>query len=147
MAEERLTEELLEHLRASARPEAYLDEGVTIDRTLSDYLNELRIEKGLKRSAIFRACGINQTQGYDIFGGKSKPGRDRAIMLALGMGCTLRETQRIMRLAGVSELWPKTRRDAIIIWCIEHGMSRQETDDELFRLDEDTLFKNTGPLT
>ena len=88
MAEERLTEELLNRLRASARPEAYLDEGVTIDRALSDYLNELRIEKGLKRSAIFRACGINQTQGYDIFGGKSKPGRDRAIMLSLGMGCT-----------------------------------------------------------
>ena len=45
MAKERLTEELLERLRASARPEAYLDEGVTIDRTLSDYLYELRIEK------------------------------------------------------------------------------------------------------
>lgn len=147
MAEERLTEELLELLLASARPEAYLDEGLTTDRELSDYLYELRIKKGLKRSTIIKACGINQTQGYDIFGGKSRPGRDKAIMLSLGMGCTLRETQRIMRLAGVSELWAKVRRDAIIIWCIEHGMSCQETDDELFRLGEGTLFKNTGPLT
>ena len=92
MAEEHLTEELLERLRASARPEAYLDEGLTIDRKLSDYLYELLAERGLKRSTIIKACGINQTQGYDIFGGKSRPGRDRAIMLSLGMGCTLRET-------------------------------------------------------
>ena len=62
MAEEHLTEELLERLRASARPEAYLDEGLTIDRKLSDYLYELRIEKGLKRSTIIKACGINQTR-------------------------------------------------------------------------------------
>lgn len=66
-------------------------------------------------------------------------------MLALGMRCTLRETQRLLRLSGVSELWPKVRRDAIIIWCIDHGFDRSATDDELWSLGEQTLF-HTGPL-
>ena len=66
-------------------------------------------------------------------------------MLALGMGCTLRETQRLLRLDGVSELWAKNRRDAVIIWCVEHGYSRTQTDDELYRLGEKTLL-GTGPL-
>ena len=145
MAEERLTSELLERLLAAATPEAYLDEGLTIDRTLSDYLNQLREEKGLKRSEIIRAAGINATFVYDVFSGKSRLGRDNAIMLALGMGCTLTETQRLLRLDGVAELWPKSRRDAIVIWCVEHGLSRAETDDELYSLGEKTLL-GTGPL-
>lgn len=137
---ERLTEELLQRLLAAETPEDYLDEEFTIDRTLSKYLEQLRSEKGLRRSEIIRASGVNGTFVYDVFQGKSRLGRDRAIMLALGMGCTLRETQRLLRLDGVSELWPKVRRDAIIIWCIKHGFSRQETDEELYRLKEKTLF-------
>ena len=146
MTEERLTEELLGRLLAAETPEAYLDEGVTIDRTLPDYLHCLLVEKGLKRSEVIRASGLNGTFVYDAFKGKTKLGRDNAIMLALGMGCTLRETQRLLRVDGVAELWPKVRRDAIVIWCVNHGLSRQQTDDELYRLGEKTLF-GTSSLT
>ena len=142
---ERLTGELLDQLLAAPSPEAYLDEGLTIDRTLPDYLEQLRAEKGLKRSEIIRASDLNGTFVYDVFKGKSRLGRDNAIMLALGMGCTLLETQRLLRLDGVSELWPKVRRDAIIIWCVNHGFTRLQTDEELYRLGEKTLF-GTAPL-
>lgn len=145
MAEERLTEELLARLLASATPEAYLSEGTTIDRTLPDYLHELLDQKGLKRSAVVRASGLNGTFVYDVFAGKSRLGRDNALMLAFGLGCTLRETQRLLRLDGVAELWPKVRRDAVIIWCVEHGLSRTQADDELYRLGEKTLL-GTSPL-
>lgn len=43
--EERLTEDLLARLRAAASPQEYLDEEVTLDRTLSAYLHELLDEK------------------------------------------------------------------------------------------------------
>lgn len=142
---ERLTEELLERLLASATPEAYLGEGLTVDRSLSDYLNELLAKRGLKRSEVVRASGVNGTFVYDVFKGKSRLGRDNAIMLAFGLGCDLRETQRLLRLDGVSELWPKARRDAVIIWCVERGLTRAQADDELYRLGEKTLL-GTGPL-
>lgn len=145
MPKERLTEELLERLLAAERPEAYLDEGLTIDRGLPDYLRELLAEKGLKRSDVVRASGLNSTFVYDVFQGKSRMGRDNAVMLALGLGCSLIETQRLLRLDGVSELWPKVRRDAVIIWCVDHGLSRVETDDELYALGEKPLL-GTGPL-
>lgn len=145
MAKERLTEELLERLLAAASPEAYLDEGLTVDRDLPEYLHGLLAEKGLKRSEVIRASGLNGTFVYDVFKGKTRLGRDNAVMLALGMGCSLVETQRLLRLDGVSELWPKVRRDAVIIWCIEHGLTRSEADDELYRLGEKTLF-GTSPL-
>lgn len=139
MTEEHLTADLLEQIRAAARPEDYLLQGETIDRELADYLNELRKERGMKRSAVVRESTVNETFVYDIFKGKSLPGRDNAIKLALALHCSLIETQRILRLAGVSELWPKRSRDAVIIWCIERGFTLAQCDDELYRLGERTL--------
>lgn len=81
---------------------------------------------------------------YDVFAGKCKPGRDNAIMLAFGMHCNLRETQRLLRLAGASELWPKVKRDAIIIWCIDHKLNREQCDDELWKFGEKTLLRTGG---
>ena len=142
--EERLTEELLEQLLASATPEAYLADVPTEDRSLAEFLRTLLDGKGLKRSDVIRAAGINATFGYQIFQGTRKPGRDSAIMLAFGLGCDLRETQRLLRLAGVSELWCKIRRDAILIFAVEHGFTREQADDELWRLGEKTLLSEEG---
>lgn len=142
---EHLTEDLLKRLLASSSIDAYLDEGEIVDQTLPSYLRCLIGERRIKRSDVARNSGLNPTVVYDIFAGKSRPGRDHAIMLALGIGCTLRETQRLLRLDSVAELWCKDRRDAIVIWCIERGMSRACTDDELYRLGEKTLL-GTNPL-
>lgn len=87
-----------------------------------------------------RDSGINSTVVYDIFAGKSRPRGNHAIMLAFGLRCDLRQTQRLLRLADVAELWCKQRRDAILIWCIENGLTRAKADDELFRLGEKTLL-------
>lgn len=139
--EEHLTEELLERLLNSSNIETYLDDARIHDLRLTDYLYRLMDDRGLKRADVVRASGINATVVYDIFSGKSRPGRDHAIMLAFGLECDLRETQRLLRLAGVSELWCRQRRDAIIIWCIRNGFDRIATDDELYRLNEPTLLR------
>ena len=141
---ELLTEELLQRLLATSSPEAYLETGVTDDRSLADYLFDLLDQKGLTRAEVVRASAVNSTFAYQVFNGTRKIGRDNAIKLALGMRCTLRETQRLLRHAGHSELWCKNRRDAVIIYCIERGLDRAETDDELYRLGEPTLVAQEG---
>lgn len=50
------------------------------------------------------------------------------------------ETQRLLRLAGVPELYCRQWRDAIIIWCLRQGRDRVATDDELYRMNEPTLL-------
>ena len=69
--QERLTEELLERLLAAQSPEAYLDQDLTLDRELPDYLRALLAEKGLKRADVIRASGLNGTFVYDVFTGKA----------------------------------------------------------------------------
>ena len=140
MADWLSTEELLQRLRSAASPDDYLEHGATVECTLREYLNRLLDKRGMRRAEVIRACGLHPTVVYDIFAGKSRPGRDHAIMLAFGLRCDVRETLRLLRLAGVSELWPKRRRDAIILWCVKHSMTRVACDDELYRLGERPLF-------
>lgn len=142
MTRELLTEELLDRLISSSDIQSYLDQDSTSNQTLTVFLETLREANNMKRSTLARESGLNATVVYDIFSGKSRPGRDHAIMLSIGLNCDLRETQRLLRLAGVSELWCKQPRDAIIIWCIEHGFDLAATDDELQRLGERPLLQS-----
>jgi hypothetical protein len=144
LAPEPLTEELLARLLASANPESYLADAPTDERDLPAYLYDLIGAKGLTRAEVARASAMNGTFVYQVFEGSRGIGRDNAIKLSFGCGCDLRETQRLLRRAGVSELWCKKRRDAIIIHCIQKGMSLVECDDELFRLGEETLVAKEG---
>lgn len=139
MAEERLTEDLLEQLLAADRPEDYLDHERLVSQELADYLEQLRGAQDMSKADVIRESELNSTFVYDMFQGKSKPGRDNAIKLAFGLRCTLKQAQRLLRLSGMAELWPKKRRDAIIIWCIEQGKSLVSCDEELWRLGETTL--------
>ena len=141
---ETLTEELLQRLLESSSPEAYLAEAALDNRELSDYLFDLLDEKNLTRAEVARGSAVNPTFVYQIFNGKRNVARDNAIKIAFGLHCTLRETQRLLRHAGASELWCKNRRDAIIIYCIEHGYDRARTDDELYRMGEPTLVAQEG---
>lgn len=134
------SDQLLDDLRHATSIESYLEEMPKLDCTLSSYLSELLDKKGLKRSEVIEAAGIGSTFGYYIFRGERGCGRDTALKLALGMGLNLIQTQRLLTRANQARLWPKNPRDAVIIRAIDAGFTRQETDEELFRLGFDSLM-------
>ena len=137
--EEPLTEELLHELLAAPSPVAFTEAHGITHRGLSGYLNQLLEEKGLKRADVVRAAGINETFGYQIFKGQRKASRDKVLQLAFALGCDVVETNRLLKAAGVNELYCKDRRDAIVLFCIDRGLGLQRTDEELYRFGEETL--------
>lgn len=138
-AEEPLTDELLHELLNASSPIEFTEAYNIGHRTLSEYLNQLLAEKGLRRADVVREAGINETFGYQIFKGQRNPTRDKVLQLAFALGCDLVETNRLLKAAGANELYCKDRRDAIILFCIDHGMGLTRTDEELYRFGEETL--------
>lgn len=136
---EPLTEELLQDLLSSSCPKAFVDKNRISHRSLSEYLQQLLEEKNLERSKVVREAGINETFGYQIFKGTRKASRNKILQLAFAMHLSLRETDRLLQAAGLNELYCKTRRDAIIIFCVQKGYSLQKTDEELYRFKEETI--------
>lgn len=137
--DERITEEILAELLASPSIEGFLGENAINEVTLSEYLQQLLDKKGLKRAEVIRKANLNATFGYQVFTGARGAGRDTILQLVFAMELTLREANRLLQAAGVNGLYCKNRRDGIIIFCIEHSYSLQETDEELYRFGEETI--------
>ena len=136
---ERLTEEVLQELLESSSLDSFVDQAEFSSCTLAEYLQRLLEKKHLKRSRVVRMADLNETFGYQIFTGTRNPSRDKVLQIAFAMALTLRETNRALVSAGVSTLDPKCRRDAIVIFCVDHGCSLQKVNEELNRLGEETI--------
>jgi len=137
--EEPLTEELLEQLLAAPDPASFTKEHKIKERDLSDYLYQLLCEHNLERADVIREAGLNETYGYQIFMGQRKPTRNKVLQITFAMHLGLLETNRVLKTAGVNELYVKSKRDAIIIFCLDKAYSLQKTNEELFRFGEETI--------
>lgn len=137
--EEPLTEDMLAELLEAPDPRAFIGRREVGARDLSGYLNQLLEERGLKRAAVVREAGLNETFGYQIFTGARRASRDNLLKIAFALGLTLREANRLLQAGGANELYCKNRRDAIIIFAITHGYTLQKTEEELYRFGEATI--------
>lgn len=136
---EKLTEELLSELLDAPTIDGFVAKNVLGHRKLGEYLEELLKQKGLKRSQVVHMANLNETFGYQIFTGQRNPSRNKVLQIAFAMALSLRETNRALEAAGVSSLYSKDRRDAIIIFCLDRGCSLQKVNEELYRFGEETL--------
>lgn len=137
--EEPLTEDMLAELLGAPDPARFIRKVEVGERDLSAYLNQLLEERGLKRAAVVREAGLNETFGYQIFTGARRASRDNLLKIVFALGCTLREANRLLQAGGANELYCKNRRDAIIIFAISHGYTLQKTEEELYRFGEATI--------
>jgi DNA-binding phage protein len=135
-----LTEELLNELLFTRSLGDYLEKpDVEMQCSLSSVLNAKIEEKGMKKSEVIRKAKLDTTFGYQIFSGERNPTRDKVLQLAIALELTVKETQRLLTSAGVSDLYPKLRRDAIIIYCVNKKMTVDEIDETLFAFHEETI--------
>ena len=77
---------------------------------------------------------------HQIFAGRRTPSRNRLLCLCYGLEASIEETQELLRLCGMAELYPKLKRDAIIYYGLLHKLDLFVIYDKLFDENEDTLF-------
>lgn len=137
--EEPLTEELLDELMSAPSVGDYLEGHRFSERALSEYLQQLLVERGLVQPTVVHEAQLNPTFGYQVFMGKRGAGRDTVLRIAFAMRLSLRETNRALQAAGSNELYPKNRRDAILIYCLQCGTTLMEANEALYEFGEDLL--------
>lgn len=124
------TDELLNELSEN-RLSAFLEEnGEELSNgELSEYLSELLAEKKTTRARVIRRAGIFDVYGYEIFSGKKHPSRDNVIRLIFGFPLELSEAQKLLKYSFYAPLYPRNKRDAVIISYL--GKSITELNLEL----------------
>jgi len=107
--------------------------------SLPDYLVFLLERHQMTKQAVIRAANLERSNGYQIFNGYRTPRRNALLRIALGMHLTLDETQYLLKLALRGELYPRNRRDAALIYCIQHKLNLIDTELMLDQLGEEML--------
>lgn len=92
-----------------------------------EYITSVCKKAGMIPEQAIKHAGIDRTYGHQLFNGTRKPSRDKVIQLAFGMGMDLDETQKLLQIAQKSPLYPKIKRDAAILFCINQHKDLFET--------------------
>ncbi len=135
------TGELMDELMKTADVSDYLKKNSSymIKGELSVYLTNILEKKGFVKSAVIKKSELSEVMGYQIFSCVRNPSRDSLISILVAMELDIEETQELLKIAGFAELYPKIKRDSIIINGVATKKSVAEINESLYDNDEKTL--------
>ena len=136
-----VTDELLESLRRAKTIEEFTKQHKKyyIIVNLNEYLDSLLEAKNLTKADVIKASQLSRVYAYQIFSGVKNPSRDKLLALAVAMGLSFEECQRMLQIAAVNELYVKNKRDSIIIFGLMKRLDISELNDLLYEMEEFVL--------
>ena len=105
-----------------------------------EILNEFFLKKRISKSVLAKRAGMSEVYLHQVFAGRRNPSRSRLLCLCFGLDATVEETQLLLKHCGHAQLYPKNRRDAIILYGLANNMDLFDVNDKLFRENEETLY-------
>ena len=135
MAEEKRisTDELLKLLFKERSLEHFLqrNESAYLITGFSEYLTAWCKAHQQVPEQLIRRANLEKSFGHQLFSGKRKPSRDTVIQLAFAMGADVSETQEMLKIARKSLLYPRIKRDTVIIYYLHNHISLVDTESIL----------------
>lgn len=140
--EKKNTDGLQQELMDSPDLEQFLSQNQEqfVNKSVSELLNHLFEKKYISKATLAKQSGMSEIYLHQIFAGRRNPSRNRLLCLCYGLGASVEETQELLKLCGMAQLYPKLKRDAIIYYGLLHGLNLFEINDKLFDKNEETLF-------
>ncbi|HWQ58220.1 MAG TPA: hypothetical protein VN540_04300 [Clostridia bacterium] len=135
------TSMLLRRLLKTADLRGFLDknEAAMNVPSFSEHIRALCRGAGETEERVIKRAAIERTYGHQLFNGTRRPSRDKVIQLAFGFGMDVGGAQELLRAAGKSQLYPKIKRDAALLYCFNKGADIFETQALLHELGLDLL--------
>ena len=116
-------------------------------RPFSSYMRSLIREKGVRLQDVFLLADISEGYGYKLISGeKHTRQRDVILKLCLTAGFTLEETQRALKLYGMSPLYARFPRDAVLISAISSGRREITEVNRLLEQNGQQLLKGSEEM-
>lgn len=129
------TEKVLNEIKETDDVSKYINENKSElnVKQPSFVLDDLLKSKNTTRANVLRKCGMNKAYMYQIFSGERFPSRDKAIVVGFGFELKLDEMQSYLKQIGYKELYAKSERDAVIIFCLNRGFGLIDVNLELHK--------------
>lgn len=139
--ESKNTDALQQELMQANNLDRFLTENDSSFRSESapDMLKRLFEKRNITKAALAKQSGMSEVYLHQVFSGRRNPSRNRLLCLCLGLHATFEETQNLLLQCRLTPLYPRDKRDAIIIFGLSHDMSLFQINDKLFAEQEETL--------
>lgn len=133
MAEQINTNTLMKRIFKSNDLDSFLqkNEAYMQPADFCSMLKSICQQRKLVPERIILQSQIDRTYGHQLFNGTRRPSRDKVLQLAFGMELDVGETQKLLRAADKSALYPRLKRDAVILYCLQKGYSISDVQEEL----------------
>ena len=131
------TEQLQHELKeADSMEKFFAENGEHLRRlTLAEYLERLLEEKQLTKAEVVRRSNLDKVYSYHIFSGYRKnPSKEKVLSLALALGLSPEEAQRLLYYAGAKQLYVRDPWDSVLWYALEHGLSVADVNELLENL-------------
>lgn len=99
------------------------------DITFVAYLQMLLDTRHIKIADFIRKTNIERTYAYQILNGTRNPSKNKVLQCAFALSLDLHDTNILLTLSFNESLYPKVKRDALIIFGINHHY-------DLFKMNE-----------
>jgi len=119
------TKDLLEELKNKKSLTEIFDENKAMfsNMSIGEYISAEISRRNFTKARIIKASGINKRFFFDILGGKKSPNRRYIIRIFLALQLDLNDVQWYLRATDYPQLYARNKRDAVIIYCINHKLS------------------------
>ena len=108
--------------------------------SVADSLNQMILKQRISKSALARQSGMSEVYLHQVFSGRRTPSRTRLLCMCFGLQATVEEAQVLLKQCGYAPLYPKNRRDAILLYGLSHKETLFQINDTLFDKGEETLY-------
>lgn len=138
----RKTDELLEELKfKNTDIQEYIENNPDsfIEINLKEFWNDIVNNSKMTKSDIINKSDFSYVYFYDVIAGKKIPTSDKIIRLVLAMHLSLEQCQTALRYCGKSQLYPRIKRDSLLIFAITHGYTVFQTQELLIKSGENEL--------
>ena len=91
--------------------------------TFSTYFCSLECVKSKNHTEIIRNSDIEKSYYYQIVKGNRIPSRNKVLRLCIGAGLSTKETSHALILNGDAPLYLRRKRDRLLAYAIEKGLT------------------------
>ena len=135
------TDDLNQELMSAPDIDSYIKNNQTsfAERSVTELLASFYERQGLSKAELARRSCMSEVYLHQVFAVRRNPSRDKLLCLCIGMELSFDETQELLKEAAYAQLYPRIKREAVIIHGIVHHTPLEEINDRLFAEDEAAL--------
>jgi len=112
-------------------------------KTIGEYISDAIHKNNTTKARLIRESGINKRFFFDILANKKRPSRRYIIRIFLALELNLTDVQWYLKATDYPQLYARDKRDAVIIYCINHNIKVEECNRMLNKVGLENLgFEN-----